>query len=305
MKCTVIGYGSIGSRHYRILGELGCTVSVVSKRDIPVDRKFRTIEEALDAENPEYIIISNKTSDHYSALETLINLGYKGTVLVEKPIFDSYKTLDISQFNACFVAYNLRFHPLLQKLFQVLSSENRICSFQVQTGQYLPYWRPDTDYRHCYSSKKSEGGGVLRDLSHELDYVNWLMGGWKRLTALGGKFSSLEIDSDDVYIILMKTIRCPAVSIQINYLDRAVHRDILIITDNNTIEVDLINGKFIFNGTLEEIQVDRDYTYREMHRRILINNYKDICTYQEGLEVVKIIEGAEKAVEQIGWVERC
>ena len=33
-----------------------------------------------------------------------------------------------------------------------------------------------SNYLKSYSASKSKGGGVLLDLSHEIDYINWLFG---------------------------------------------------------------------------------------------------------------------------------
>src|SRR2546421_323520 len=74
-----------------------------------------------------------------------------------------------------------------------------IVSAEVRTASWLPGWRPGRDYRATYSASRALGGGVLRDMSHELDYPSWLFGPWRRLTALGGHLSPLEIESDDCW----------------------------------------------------------------------------------------------------------
>ena len=87
MKTIVIGYGSIGSRHARILSELGCQVSVVSKREVDFNRSFNSLKSSLENETPQYIVIANKTSEHYKTLLELIELDFTGVVLIEKPFF--------------------------------------------------------------------------------------------------------------------------------------------------------------------------------------------------------------------------
>ena len=121
--------------------------------------------------------------------------------------------------NRVFVAYNFRFHPVLNYLRKELKDQ-QVISTNIYCGQYLPGWRPNTDYRKCYSSSKKEGGGVLRDLSHEIDYAIWLFGEYEKLTAIGGKYSSLEIDSEDCISILLKMEKCNIVNITLNYLDK-------------------------------------------------------------------------------------
>ena len=175
MKTLVIGYGSIGSRHYRLLSELGCDVRVLSKHNLGMKNCFFDLSQALSWE-PEYIIIANETAKHYQTLQSLFNNQYKnGIILVEKPLFNQLEVLPKVQLSHVFVAYNLRFHPILQEIKKAIQTE-KIISAQIYVGQYLPEWRPDKDYRKSYSAEKALGGGVLRDLSHELDYMNWFFG---------------------------------------------------------------------------------------------------------------------------------
>lgn len=301
MKVLVIGYGSIGSRHAKILESLGCSVAIVSSRPIPKENLYASIHEAVRQTNPDYVVIASETSQHSADLTALVLSSFRGIILVEKPLFHALPEETLQFSSPVYVAYNLRFHPLVQRLHKLLQNET-ILSVQVYVGQYLPHWRPGRDYRNVYSANKQAGGGVLRDLSHELDLLNWLLGGWQKLIALGGHFSRLQINSDDIFSIMMVTAHCPVVNVQMNYLDRVGRRQIIINTEENTFETDFIAGRLQVNGENEEIKTDRDYTYREMHLALLEGRHSDLCTLTEGFDVVRMIVAAEQAVEEERWV---
>ncbi|MBU5615224.1 Gfo/Idh/MocA family protein [Geomonas azotofigens] len=301
MKALIVGYGSIGSRHARILAELGCDVSVISSRLIADYRRFSTIFESISGFDPDYVVVANETAKHHLALCELAEAGFVGKVLVEKPLFHEQKQMPQHRFANVYVAYNLRFHPLLQKLRLLLEGET-VISVQAYVGQYLPGWRPDRDYRDGYSASGSAGGGVLRDLSHELDYLNWLLGGWQQLTALGGHYSELEIDSDDVFAVMLTTARCPVVTVQLNYLDRLTRREMVINTRQHTIGIDFIKGELVVDDVRQQFSAERDHTYREMHRSVLEGPTDFLCTLEEGLDVVRMVTAAERAVTERRWI---
>lgn len=303
MRSLVIGYGSIGSRHARILEELGCPVAVVSRREVPVAPRFADLGQAVREFRPEYAVVADDTARHAQTIAALRESGFRGKLLVEKPLF--HKVLDCSRdgFAEAFVAYNLRFHPLTRRLRALLARE-KVLSVQAYVGQYLPLWRPGRDYRGIYSADREAGGGVLRDLSHELDLLNWLLGGWRRLTALGGHLSGLEIDSDDTFGIMMQTGNCPVVTLQMNYLDRVGRRRIIVNGEERTFEADFVAGRLMVNGDCEEFGVERDHTYREMHQALLEGRSGELCSLAEGLDVVRMIDAAERAVEEERWVAK-
>jgi predicted dehydrogenase len=302
LSALVIGYGSIGTRHARLLTELGQHTAVVSSRNVDFPLRFDTLETALANHKPDYVVIANATNLHYNTLTALRRQGYGGVALVEKPLFDRYQVI-ADEAGQTLVAYNLRFHPVIQRLAQRLRSE-RILSVQAYAGQYLPGWRPTTDYRESYSANATRGGGVLRDLSHELDYLGWLLGGWSRVTALGGHFSSLEITSDDIFTLLLATPACPVVALQLNYLDRLGRRFIVVNTDQHTIEADLIAGTIQVDGEQEHFKMERDSSYRAMHQAALTGDRTTLCSLSEGLSTMRLIEAAEQSAVRGEWVSR-
>ena len=303
LDCLIIGYGSIGARHANILKEMGHSVHVVSKRDITDLPCYKSTKGALQKKDFDYVVISNETYNHYNSFEELNELGYSGMLLIEKPVFLEPCPIPQSGYENVFVAYNLRFHPVIQKLREFLNGKE-IYSIHAYVGQYLPDWRPGTDYTGSYSASKAQGGGVLRDLSHELDYINWIAGGWKRVAAIGGKFSELQIDSDDVFVLLLEMENCPVVSVQMNYLDHKARREIIVNMKDHTIKADLILNTLEINGEVSELEVERNMTYTMQHNAILNGDYSITCTLRQGMDVLTLIHAAESASKKQAWINR-
>lgn len=289
MNVVVVGQGSIGTRHARILGELGCAVSIVSRRG----GEFPSVAAAIDAKKPGYVVVANETSQHRATLEEIAATGCEGAVLVEKPLFDAPAAIPANRFSLGCVGYNMRFHPLTRALREFAAADTLVAA-QAYVGQYLPSWRPDTDYRDSYSASRARGGGVLRDLSHEIDTLRMLLGDTKSIAAIGGHFSSLEIDSDDVFALMMRSERCPVVTLQMNYVDRRTRREMLLVGERGTIHADYVAAA---------ADVDRDYTYREMHRAVIEGRGDELASFEDGVAVVNLIAAAERAASQSEWVK--
>jgi predicted dehydrogenase len=297
----VLGMGSIGQRHARLLRDLGLKVAAVSRRAQVAERCYASLDAALEREAPGYVVIANETAAHRESLARLAEHGFTGTVLVEKPLFAAPAPLPAHRFAGLYVGYNLRFHPVLREIARLLASDPAI-SAQVYVGQYLPDWRPGRDYRATASASRQAGGGVLRDLSHELDYMSWLFGPCRRVAALGGRFAGLEIDSDDVQALLLTFERCPVATAQLNYLDRAGAREIVINTATRTIRADLLRGILRVGDEERRFALERDATYLAQHRSVLGNDRALLCSGEEGAAVVALIAAAERSAGIGAWV---
>lgn len=299
----VIGQGSIGQRHARILSDMDCAVTVVSRRSNDAYPSASSLIDALARFAPNYVIVANETSVHAETLSTLAEQGYSGKILVEKPLFSAPQPLPLHRFSKVAVGYNLRFHPLVQELYQRLNHAP-LLGLQLYCGQYLPDWRPQTDHRTSYSAHRALGGGVLRDLSHELDLLLWLGGDWQRLAALGGRISDLTVDSDDGWATLLQTQNCPMATVQINYLDRPGRRTITAHTATDTFHLDFLQGTLWQNGTHYQIATDRDASYRALHQAMLDDSPQpDLCSLDQGQAVMILIAAVEKAAATGQWID--
>jgi len=300
-RALVVGHGSIGQRHARLLADLGLDVSIVSRRQLPIAKTFASIEQALADGAFGYVVVANETSEHAAAVQALRTGGHRGKVLIEKPVTSSPADIDGSGFAMCAVGYNLRFHPVLAALSDALAGQT-ILSMQIYCGQYLPTWREGRDYREAYSAHDSQGGGALRDLSHELDYALWLGGRWKRVVALGGHVSSLNIRSDDSLALLLELDGCPMATLQVNYLDRPGRRDIVVNTDERTFHADLIGGTLETDGVLRRFPLDRDRTMLDEHRAVLADDRRRLCSLAEGARVVALVDAAFRSANERCWI---
>ena len=297
----VVGAGSIGLRHATALKSLGLSVAHVTQRTDFDSKVFRTISHAMNEIDFDYIVIANETNKHESSLEQLA--GFSGTILIEKPLMVSEETLNKFEQDQVFVAFNLRFHPALLWLKKQLLGQ-KVLSVECYVGQHLASWRPGRAIEEQYSAHAASGGGVLRDLSHELDYLTWLFGDWSRVAALGGRIGNITVDSDDSWSLISEFKDVRQVSVQLNYFDKKTRRQVIVNTDSNTFSVDLVN----FTATIGAADLDfsgaSSDTYLSMHEAVVSGNTSSLCSTMAGLKVDLFIDAIELSSTQKVWVSR-
>lgn len=273
MKVLIIGLGSIAQKHIQALTSVSndevslyALRSGASNNQVPGITNISSIGEA--GVTFDFIIVSNPTFSHYDTLQKL--LGYRIPLFIEKPLFHS---LDggqqlVDQINnngiKTYVACNLRFHPCIVYIKELLRKENRrINEVNIYAGSYLPDWRPGIDYRNVYSANDKMGGGVHLDLIHELDYVTWFWGVPHSVASVLRCSSTLSIDAVD-YANYLLQYEGFAVNVILNYYRRDAKRTCEILFEDRTVSVDLIKQKIWCN---EELIFSSDvnplYTYEE------------------------------------------
>jgi predicted dehydrogenase len=301
MKALVIGFGSIGKRHARLLNHLSFDVTVVTKQSIDIFSSVTQLCALRDIGTFDYVVIANESFLHFETLKKLHDIGYRKKVLIEKP-FLVYAEIDfIRDFSSCFIGYNLRFHPILQMLREIIG-DNPIQQVSIYAGQYLPSWR-QYHRENTYSRHRSQQGGVLNDLSHELDYAVWLFGHSKKITALGGRFSeNITYDSDDAFSIIMQTDRTPLVTIQLNYFDKHPTREIILHFGETSIRANLVLNEMIINGEKKQFECSSDDMYLAQHIAVLEDNQRDLCDINQAITITQLISQIEEANKNIKWI---
>lgn len=297
-KIVIFGYGSIGKRHYKILKKyiLAKNIYIFTSQKLNLLNCFADLEELKNI-NPDYFIISTVTSDHIFKIRFIEKYFNNKIVLIEKPLFRNYINYK-PQNNSYFINYNLRFSPSLNYLKKYLMKKKYFHAY-VKCSSYLPNWRVNTNYKKSYSSSKELGGGVLLDLSHEIDYCYWLFGELKILSAINKKISNLDISSDDYLSVIFKSNKKLFVNLDINFFSRDIERSIVISGNNFSIKADLLN-QIIFisdinkNKRISLKKISSDYTYTQTHLSILNNRFDKLCTYEDAMITMKIIKNIQK-----------
>ena len=178
---------------------------------------------------------------------------------------------------------------------------NEVYSARAISTSYLPDWRPGTDYRNTYSAHKNLGGGVAVDLIHEWDYLTELFGMPRHVYYSGGKFSHLEIDSDDlaVYIGVYDKL---LVELHLDYFGRSVERKLTLYMRDEVIEADIENSRitYLVSGKIIHLPEDRDeYQKRELLHFLDIVDGKcsNDNSVKHALDVLKIAKNYTMEVE--------
>lgn len=284
-QAIVVGAGSIGIRHRNVLKDLGFDVGIVSRRHNVGE--FRTVAEAVESSNPSYVVLATETERHLESLVDLIASGYTGHVLLEKPVLDRPRPIPALPFASISVGYQLRFHPAVRRLRSALT-DTRVLSAQVRYGQYLPDWRPNRDYRETMTA--GPAGGVLLELSHELDLIRWLLGRAKVLHGSTFQSGLLEMEREDLAVGLLALDGGGLVGLELNCLDRVQNRTMTVTTDEHFFYLDLIDGSLSCNGeTVSPGPIERDEVFAAMHRAV-ISGQPDACTIDDAMAVLHMVE---------------
>ena len=249
---VVIGTGSAGSRHLRVLGRLPSVEPLaLPKRKVRVSELRQegvsTVSDLAGAveKGASLCIVASDTGQHLQDALQALERGLD--VLVEKPMArDSgearyLKQCSMSSERNLFVGCVLRFSRSLNKFRRMLPQVGCLHSMRIEAQSYLPEWRPGRPYRGAYSARADEGG-VLRDMVHEIDYAGWIFGWPGSLQARVRNLGRLGISADEAAELSWETPEGCAVSICLDYLSRPTRRRMAAYGQRGTIEWDGIKG---------------------------------------------------------------
>lgn len=254
-QIAFVGMGSIGKRHLNNVCQFiishGDTYSIdlyrsSMTRELPEDVNALVADQYLCSQEVqrEYdmVFITNPTSMH---LETAVKFRpFTKAFFIEKPVFSSSdvdeQVIALLDEIPSYVACPLRYNPVLQYVKQNVELE-KVISVRAMSSSYLPDWRPGQDYRETYSAHKELGGGVDIDLIHEWDYLTWIFGMPTECLGIAGRFSNLEINSNDTALYVAKNDKL-TYELHLDYFGRKTQRTLDIFTQDDTIQCDIAGG---------------------------------------------------------------
>jgi predicted dehydrogenase len=279
-RVLIIGSGSIAQRHMRNLGSqfpsavvvcVSSTGRSLEKSEVPATEISASIEDALNIP-PDFAIVASPANLH---LEHALKILMRGIpVLVEKPLCisladDPYRLL-LEGREKIGVGYNLRFLPSAQVVKNLLEKKELgdITAAFAEVGQYLPDWRPGVDYKSGVSGQKKLGGGALLELSHELDYLQWIFGNFTQLMGTTRNSGQLGIDVEDNVDAMLITDQGGVVHVHLDFLQRAPSRTFKAVGDKATLLWDILRNEvslLLPGGERRLIYSDPGYDRNQMY----------------------------------------
>ncbi len=328
-RILIVSLGSIGTRHLRIARELfpDADIRVFRHQECQSTPEyangcFSAIQQAVGF-LPQIAVVANPAPFHISVAQPLAEAGVH--LLIEKPLSSSVDGVSQlietchKQGSVLMTGYNLRFLLSLQRL-RTLLLENTIgsvLSVRCEIGQYLPSWRPEADYRQSVSARHELGGGVLLELSHELDYLRWIFGEVEWVKATLSRQNTLEIDVEDTAHLTLGFL--PVVdkfqligTVNLDFIRHDTTRSCTAIGENGTLRWNGLTGVVeLYEAGAKEwsevfrYQHQRDDSYLAEWKNFIdcVNKHNNpLVTGEDGLKVLQIIEAARISATSGGQI---
>lgn len=275
----VVGAGSIGKRHLKNLFSMGFKNLYVfrhkSNENLIIDNlEFPVINEWKTLKKNQFYAIFICTPTIFHLEQAIDSIKINAHVFIEKPLASSViglsylKTMVSKTKKTVFIAYMLRFHPLIIRIKGLVESGDfgNLISFTTKWGEYLPNWHPWENYSTSYASRKDLGGGVALTLSHDIDIVNWITGSPLIKTYQIKNFNSgLNIDVEGGTDILYQYENGVTGHSHLNYYSINNERYMEFIFESANVRFDYYNSSLTIDAKgLTEVQKAENFDRNQL-----------------------------------------
>lgn len=316
---VVVGLGSIGNRHLNNCLELGVGKMTVIRRPNSNSHfsppagvtVVHSIEDALQ-NNPDFVIVCNPSHLHAStAIEFLQGNCH---VLIEKPLGktigpeeQSLQDLATNSDRVVAMAYCMRYHPAYE-LAKKQIDQGTIgdCLYAKAWFEgFLPDWHPWEDYRESYAALPSHGGGVLRTLDHEMDFLQWVLEPAETATGHVINTGGIGIKADDLAMYTLKHPQGAFSQVTTSFCRKPQSRGFEFVGDKATLEFRFENNEVLLRSATNEKPTKLldvgGFDINQMYVKLLndfLNAISDegsttLPFLKNGLDCMKVIQALE------------
>lgn len=318
-KILLIGLGSAGQRHARVLREMLPSASIFAYRGkhkrglISLDLSVENLSidpithyqmtELISLNNCnlsfDLTVITTPISTHIEYLETIWDLSRR--IIVEKPIVQTLQDASkimrkLEQDSKPFlVGYQHNFNPI----FTNILNSNLV---QTDSWKYLEFWHeeplskmnPFRDMSNHHLAKKGQGGSLLA-LSHDLEFLLNLCGGKAMFLHVKLRTSISWAEVDD-FIVLGGEVRLKDETVgkvrgTLSYAEKNIRRGGTIRNNSESITWDLNHKKLDVTGKPPlSFNYTSDNLIRLQLQDFLSKEKFDENLYVRFLRALKIIE---------------
>ena len=283
---VVVGLGSIGRRHARLLAERsdlqveGCECAagaqVKARAEMPGLVIHPNMEAALAA-RPDVVVIATPHDLH--AAQSLAAMRAGSHVLCEKPLCVDRN--QAAQMIACArdmnrhlgVGFQFHFHPGIMRLRELIrqGAIGEVVHVHGRIGSFITLRNSASRYQQTMK------GALLLDYAHQPDLIFWLLGLLPAgVTLTGLEAPNLPLSSNpNVMALSLDYDRPLLATVHLNYLQMPQRHEWEIVGDRGWIVMDADRGTLRIgrrdseSESTETVAVDRDLTYRREHQAFI------------------------------------
>ncbi len=332
-RAVVVGSGSAGRRHLTTLRTLLPDAELVVVRrpdsttplDVPAEQRALVVDslDAALATGPVDLgVVASPAPFHVGHTASLVRAGVP-TVLLEKPLATSAAAaapLDELATGATriVVGYHLRWSdtaPALRTLVHE-GTVGRVRSFGLHSAQHLSDWRPWARTEDTVSGRADLGGGILLEISHELDGLRWLLAaehGEVATVAATLRFDGAPTDGavDTVADLDVRLADGTPGTVHLDMVTPQHDRRWWVRGESGELHADLRSGRIERLGPDGSVTVlveraepgERDRAELRLVEHTLAvraGASTPACTVHDGLEVLRVVDAARRSHETGG-----
>ena len=280
-RIVVVGVGSIGRRHARLLGERNdleveiCETSApsleIARKDLGDIHNYKSYEEVL-ADPPEMVVIATPPVLHREQTVAALQAGCH--VLCEKPMsvkLDDARAMQEAAASAktiLSIGFNQHFHPVFLRIKSLLQDGalGNLLYAHFHVGGYTPLVNSLSRYQANVT------GALFLDYSHQPDVFYWLFKKRpKGIYVSGFRGGNLEFTSNPNVMDIVCDYEDPFLtSIHLNFIQLPQRGHCEIVGDEgwilNTGESLILGKRNSESETTENHPMERDELHRKEHQ---------------------------------------
>ncbi len=258
---TIIGGGSIGRRHYENLVHLGADARLIGWRGLSEADLGAALDGAIGA------VIATATDIRKLPIRAAVERGV--ALYIEKPL--AYRAADLTALmevaapvaERSVAGFMMRYHPAVRALYDDPVEAFR---FSFEIGHDVRQWRQNWRFADSYAAR-SEGGGVLLDLCHEIDLASFLVPGVEVVSV--DAVGHADFPGVDFAARVSMARDGAHGAVAMDYLSPRFIRRASLIGRETGIDLDLLNGRQVRWRGDKETSRDWDFERNEMFLGIM------------------------------------
>lgn len=290
LTVIVIGLGSMGKRRIRLIKQINENIRIIGidankERAIQVGEEYgieisydlkKTIEKFHMEIDGAFVCTSPLS--HQNIIRQLILDGinvFTEINLVKDGYDEILKNKQKNQ--VLFLSSTFLYREDIQYIIKRVN-KNKV-NYTYHTGQYLPDWHPWENYKDFFVNDRRTNG-CREIMTIEFPWILECFGNVKNYSVLSGKLSTLDLNYDDNFVILLEHENGTVGTLIVDVVSRKARRSLEIFNENlhlfwngtpDSLEEYDINQKEIVN-IITYNSIDKDNNYCD---NIIENAYMD------------------------------